>query len=185
LAFSIENFRLSAQRSNRLSTDEEEDEVVGKGDWFPVEAGSPIATWDDRCVDKEKSVLLDPTVKSDVGLIDVDGNGRICAGRYCYGSDRARVDASTKIYGLNLPAITEARQRVMRDAEEAFDMLERSIQAADKSHPLAEDLAVKKQLLRLKEITTSNRRFARAARSMLFLRGHPELCAGPEDSPAH
>ena len=51
LAFSWENFRYSAGRSNRLSTDEDLDETVGKGSWFPLNAGSPIAHWDDRCTD--------------------------------------------------------------------------------------------------------------------------------------
>ena len=42
LAFSWENFRYSAQRSNRLSTDEDTEVVVGKGSWFPLMDGSPL-----------------------------------------------------------------------------------------------------------------------------------------------
>lgn len=69
LAFSWENFRLSAQRSNRLSTNEDTDEAEGKSSWFPLLDGSPKACWELRCIDSEKPILLDPTKKADVRLI--------------------------------------------------------------------------------------------------------------------
>ena len=49
LAFEWTNFRLAAQLSNQLSTNQETEEVEGKGNWFPLLDGSPKATWDDRC----------------------------------------------------------------------------------------------------------------------------------------
>src|SRR5690348_6075059 len=36
LAFSWDNFRLSAQRSNRVNKNEETEENEGKGNWFPL-----------------------------------------------------------------------------------------------------------------------------------------------------
>jgi hypothetical protein len=36
LAFSWQNFRYSAGRANRHSKDEESEQVVGKGSWFPL-----------------------------------------------------------------------------------------------------------------------------------------------------
>src|SRR6185503_17393868 len=48
LAFSWANFRFSAERSNRVSKNEETDESEGKGNWFPLLEGSPKATWSDR-----------------------------------------------------------------------------------------------------------------------------------------
>ncbi len=183
LAFSHENFRLSAQRSNRLNTDEDDGERVGKGDWFPVAADSPIATWDDRCVGDERPLLLDPTIRSDIDLIEVDGDARIKPSRLCFGVNRERVEASVQLYGLNLPAIAAARRRVMRDVERAFDQLQTCLKQADQSAPLAENLKVAAQVEHLRTITKSDRPFASAARSALILQGAATFCAGPEDTP--
>lgn len=183
LAFSNENFRLSSQRSNRLSTDEQEEEVVGKADWFPVVDGSPVATWNNRCTADERPLLLDPTVRSDVDLIDVGGDGRMQPSGLCFGTNQTRVETSIQLYGLNLPAITASRKRVMRDAQEAFDHLQRSLQAAGNTVDLADDLNVLTQVDHLRAITRSDRPFARAARSALTLLGGAVFCAGPEDVP--
>lgn len=183
LAFSSDNFRLSAQRSNRLSTDEVEDDVVGKADWFPLQNGSPFATWDNRCTSSEKPMLLDPTVRSDVDLIDVDGNGRMQASAICFGANKERVDISVKLYGLNLPAITSSRKRVMRDVQRAYEMLQKSLLAAGQTASLADDLDILKQLDSLRRMTMSDRPFARAARSALTLQGGAAFCASAEDTP--
>src|SRR5262249_43962117 len=45
LAFSWENFRLSAQLSNRLISNQESGQTDGKGAWFPLVDGSPKACW--------------------------------------------------------------------------------------------------------------------------------------------
>ena len=104
LAFSWENFRLSAQRSNRVSKNEETDENEGKGNWFPLLETSPKACWENRCEDTEQPVLLDPVKKADVRLIDVQDDGRMGPSRICIGSARLRVERSIELYGLNLPA---------------------------------------------------------------------------------
>lgn len=61
LAFDWDNFRYSSQRANRPSTDEDTDETVGKGSWFPLLSHGKKAVWDDRCTKDERPVLLDPT----------------------------------------------------------------------------------------------------------------------------
>jgi hypothetical protein len=183
LAFSPENFRLSAQRSNRRNTDEEADEVVGKGDWFPLADGSPIANWGNRCVDDERPLLLDPTVRADIDLIEVGSDARIAPSRLCFGLNIDRVETSLNLYGLNLPGITAARKRAMRDVAEAFETLHRNLAAASRSAPLFEDLGVASQVQHLRVVTKSNRPFARAARAQLALLGGAEFGAGPEDIP--
>jgi hypothetical protein len=72
LAFSVENFRDSAGRLNRLSTDEATEETVEKGRCLPLLDGSPCASWDDRCLNTEMPMLIDPTVRGDVALIDMN-----------------------------------------------------------------------------------------------------------------
>jgi len=70
LAFDWENYRLAAQRSNQRTKDEDTDELQGKGSWFPLESGSRKACWEDRCIDQEKPMLLDPVIKSDTDFFD-------------------------------------------------------------------------------------------------------------------
>ena len=88
LAFSWENFRLSAQLSNRPNHNAETEETDGKGSWFPLLENSPKACWEDRCIDREQPMLLDPTNKADVRLIEVEADGRIGPSRYCHGTNK-------------------------------------------------------------------------------------------------
>jgi hypothetical protein len=141
LAFSWENFRLAAQRSNRRSTNEETEEIEGKGSWFPLLNGSPRASWEHRCVEDELPILLDPTVRPDVDLIDVNAEGRMCPSRYCVGSSQLRVKRSIEIYGLNLPNLKAARMLVMRDIIAVYEALQRLVEAGVEP-PTADNLPV-------------------------------------------
>ncbi len=60
-------------------------------------------------------MLLDPTLRRDVDLIDVNAEGRMSPSMTCIGAGRTRVECSIELYGLNLPKLTDARKRVMRD----------------------------------------------------------------------
>ena len=99
----MENFRLSAQRSNRVNRNEETDENEGKGNWFPLLESSPKACWENRCEETEQPVLLDPVNKTDVRLIDVQDDGRMGPSLICIGSARLRVERWIEVYGLDLP----------------------------------------------------------------------------------
>lgn len=139
LAFDWDNFRYSAERSNRLNKDEDTNELVGKSSWFPLGPGSPIATWDDRCIKTEKPMLLDPVNPEDMKLIVVDSNGRIGPGRACAGTDRQRVEWTIRCYGLNLPYLTDARCEAMRELDDQIGQLERCIDSAEIGGDLAAD----------------------------------------------
>jgi hypothetical protein len=182
LAFSWENFRLAAQRSNRRSTNEETQATEGKGSWFPLLDGSPRASWAHRCECDEIPVLLDPTVRRDVDLIDVNAEGRMSSSITCIGSGRTRVECSIELYGLNLPKLTEARKRVMRDIIELHTILMDNI-AAGTDHPSAADgLPIERLLSQIRQMTLPCSSYSRAARAQLqLLSGGASLCAQPED----
>lgn len=177
LAFSVENFRYSAGRSNRLSTDEATEETVGKGSWFPLLDGSPCASWDDRCLNTEMPVLLDPTIRSDVALIDINpDDGRAVASMTCLGATKQyRVSKSIELYGLNLGNLITARKRVMRDVENHFRNL-MDIVAAN-----TDMAAVDRLQAQMREATVSSAPYARAARAKMFAMGAGVFCAQPED----
>lgn len=182
LAFSWENFRYSAQRSNRLSTNEETEETEGKGNWFPLLDGSPKACWDDRCEATEKPVLLDPTKREDVRLLDVQADGRIGPSRMCIGSGLYRVERTIQLYGLNLPGLKSARIKAMREVNDLCEVLLGMVDAAEPGHEaIADRIPINKQIEAIKKKTLPCSPYSKAARAMLFSLGLPELCASPEE----
>lgn len=168
LAFDWNNFRLSSQRSNRHSTDEETEEVVGKGSWFPLMDGSPKACWDDRCVSDERPMLLDPINKDDVRLIDVANNGYIVPSKVCIGTSKNRVKRTIELYGLNLPGVREARLQVIRNVTELYEALMEMILAVDgENDQVADKMPVARHIQLLNKATLPETPFSRAARAQL------------------
>jgi len=180
LAFSIENFRYSAGRSNRLNIDEPTDQTVGKGSWFPLLEGSPRSTWDDRGLDKERPVLLDPMVRSDVSLIDIDAaDGRAVPSKTCLGETKQfRAIKSIELYGLNLGNLISARKRVMREVEDHYENL---MDIVSNGTDVA---AVDRIQAQMRRATQTSASYARAARAKMFAMGAGAFCAQPEDGAA-
>lgn len=181
LAFDWDNFRYSAERSNRLSTDEETGETFGKSSWFPLVSGSPVACWDDRCIGQEKPLLLDPTVEADVALIDVGSDGLIVTSRTCTNAGAERVKASVRFYGLDLPDILGARRQVMIDLNDDIDKLLMLHEGAMDAERANDPELIEKHRKTIVSRTLPNRPFTLAARAKLIERGLPQLLAGPED----
>ena len=180
LAFSWDNFRYAAGRSNRLSTDEVTDEVVGKGSWFPLLEGSVRAEWLNRCEANEAAVLLDPTRRADVDLIDINAeDGRACPSVTCIGpAKQERAKRSIEIYGLNLGNLITARKKVMRDVQDDYQNL---IDICTAGNDMA---AVERLRNKLRRATSPDAPYARAARAkMQSLPYGPSFCAQPEDEP--
>ncbi len=177
LAFDWDNFRYSAGRSNRLSKDEASDETRGKGSWFPVMAGSAIANWGTRCEQLERPVLLDPTVRADVALIDINpDDGRVEASRTCIGPDKQlRASKSMELYGLNLPRLVDARKIVLRDVQALHENLMDIIVAANDMP------AIDRLQLQMINATHPRGAYSRAARAKLHSLGAAMFCAQPED----
>jgi hypothetical protein len=186
LAFSWENFRYAANCANRLLTNHETGVVEGKGSWFPLLPDSIVASWDDRCVDKEKPILLDPVDRRDVRLVDIADDGMVVPSKFAVGSDKLRVTTSVKMYGLNLPRIKAARMRLMRkvksDIETALETLE-AVQKPDVTDDFADSIPTERHWESLTEYTLPTQPFSAAARHVLISQGLAELCAQPEDLP--
>lgn len=180
LAFSWENFRYTAQRSNRHSKNEDTDQLEGKGDWFPLLEGSPRACWDNRCVGDELPMLLDPVSRVDVRLIDVLDDGRMGSSRTCVGSAKERVERSIEIYGLNLPRLKAARLRVMRDINQLHETLSVLLANSTESHIAdRQPITTLCELIHSKTLPTSH--FSRAARAQLIRLGAGDLISTPEE----
>lgn len=183
LAFSWDNFRYCAQRSNRVSKNEETDSNEGKGNWFPLLEGSPKACWENRCEGTEKALLLDPINKADVQLIDVMADGRIGPSPTCIGSNVIRVERSIELYGLNLPRLKAARLRVMRDVNELHTVLSKTIEAAvPATIDFADNMPIPQLIQSIKAKTFPSSPYSEAARAQLMmLPNGAALCAHPEE----
>lgn len=184
LAFSWENFRYAANCSNRVSTNDETGVVDGKGSWFPLLSDSVKADWDNRCEGAEHPVLLDPVHQPDVDLIEVQADGRMGPSRFAVGSAKLRVERSCKLYGLNLPAIKEARHRLMREVAQMLEVLSDMIEAANNSatpDQVADMQPIPKQHALIREKTKARSPYSKAVRAALGQAGYPELCAKPEE----
>ena len=181
LAFNWENFRLAAQRSNRQSTNEESEELNGKGNWFPLLDGSPKACWDDRCLSAEQPFLLDPTIRFDVDLIEVGSDGLMCSSAFCRGRHEERVKRSIEVYGLNLPDLVSARKRVIRDIINLQENLFELLDAADRCPTVADTALIERHTAQLRRTTLPNSAYSKAARTALINAGLAPLCAQPED----
>jgi hypothetical protein len=181
LAFSWDNFRLSAQRANQINHDDATDETVGKGAWFPLMQGSRRATWDDRCIEDERPVLLDPAKLADVRLIEVTATGRMGPTRFCLGEyERTRVHDTVRLLGLDLPGLVSARQGAMRLVQEIVELVVQNKTAAELSAAASAfvslHLRADSQLDMLQRLTKPDRPFASAARAQLKLMGYEDLC---------
>ena len=182
LAFSWDNFRLSAQLSNRPVRNEETEDTDGKGSWFPLADGSPKACWENRCINDERPMLLDPTKAADVRLIEVQADGRMGPSKYCHGTNKARVQTSIVRLGLDLPRLKEARLRVMRDVKALSDILGTTLEASLDDGAFADKAAVDETIDAIRAKTHPCEPYAAAARSQLRMMGFGELCVMPEEA---
>ena len=187
LAFSWDNFRLAAQRSNQINRDEDSDESVGKGAWFPLMAGSKRATWDDRCMGEEVPALLDPTSLADVRLIEVTASGNMGPSILCLGaSDCTRVDQTIKYLGLDLPGIVSARKAAMRLVQELVELFEQKRSAAEVSEAASAFIAIHMpaggQVDMLQRLSGAKQPYAAATRAQLRVMGYGVLCVPSEQA---
>lgn len=189
LAFSWDNYRLAAQRSNQINRDENTDESVGKGAWFPLMASSKKATWDDRCIADERPTILDPARVADVRLIEVTASGKMGPTKLCLGEyERTRVSTTVRLLGLDLPGLVSARLRAMRMVQEIVQLVEKNKTAAELSEAasafVSTHLRADSQLNMLQRLTMPDQPFASAARAQLKAMGYEDLCLRVEQAGA-
>lgn len=167
LAFDWENFRLAAQNTNRLNKDEITEITFGKGSWFPLLDGSSKARWDDRCIEREKPLLIDPVNKNDLEYIDFDDSGRFVPNKLCVGEAANRINRSAILYGLNFEKMREARFEVMQDVKDLYEAIVQSAEDISGMGDKAPMKAIEKQIEKLKSKTRADAIFSLAARIQL------------------
>ncbi len=112
LAYDSENYRFSSIYSNRRRHDKFDDakEAGGKWSYFPLFAGSYVATTKARLAD-EDIMLLDPTNEDDPCLLTFDDSGDAIPNTVV-ARDIERVKASINLYHLDHTPLKEERQKI-------------------------------------------------------------------------
>ena len=125
LSYHWQNFRLAGSLVNKLRKDRftNNNEVFGKGNFFPLENGSPIAQIGDLYCTCERPMLLDPTKVRDCSLLTFDESGESFP-RYSLGEDfikHERAKISINYYGLNHTPIKRGRAMIWQKCERLID----------------------------------------------------------------
>ena len=124
LAYDYENYRFSSQYSNqrRKHKFNKDKETGGKGIYFPLFAGSPIAKTKPTCFD-EHIMLLDPCDEDDPSLLTFNSKGEAIpnADAVLDHNERIRVETSIKLYNLDQLTLQELRERVWDSCQRLID----------------------------------------------------------------
>jgi hypothetical protein len=122
LSYHWKNFRLAGSLINKLRKDrfdKDTDEVLGKGNFFPLEPDSPVAQAEDYYCTCERPMLLDPTIARDCSLLSFDETGEVFP-RYASTDDaikHERAKISIMYYGLNHTPLTRGRASIWQTCE--------------------------------------------------------------------
>lgn len=129
LAFNPINYRLSSQFSNRLNRNPVLGATGGKGNKFPLMAGSSRAT-NIAGLSNERPVILDPCVEADTELLEFQADGRpVVSRRHKDDSDAVcRVQMSNLLLNLDFPTFNEAREALYNNIRQLVERGDRYIQ---------------------------------------------------------
>jgi len=122
LAYHWRNYRLAGSLVNKRRKDrfENEDDVYGKGCFFPLNSDAgDVAQENDMECRCEVPLLLDPTNTRDVTLLSFDKNGEVFP---TVGEDEdewayRRADISIKYYGLKHTPLNRGRKKIWEKCE--------------------------------------------------------------------
>lgn len=133
LSYEIENLRLASYKPNQL-----------KGNYFPLESTSIIATPLDNSWRREKNMLLDPCVKSDVDLLTYSGIEPIESDTNIISINHIRARISIKVYGFKFQRLVNARAREFQHVRNYYNEASRNWNAMNQNrgiNQVAYDLA--------------------------------------------
>lgn len=114
LAYDVNNFRLTGSIVNLCRKDQfsEEDEVLGKGNYFPLflEKCSPCQP--EQNYEEEICLLIDPVVLRDTTLISFDADGSVICTKPEGTFEYEKVKCSIKFLALNHSQIKTERKKI-------------------------------------------------------------------------
>jgi len=136
LAYNLKNYRLSGGLVNKLRKDRlnKEEEVKGKGDYFPLDLVLGAKANDKQSTRCELPILLDPTDDYDVSLLTFNENGEVL--EVGEEDEKRRAKWSIFFYHLDLEQLNYQRTQKWNECknkiEEANDCYLNAVNEYDK-----------------------------------------------------
>jgi hypothetical protein len=153
LAFDWHNYRICGNVGNRK-----------KGSFFPLRDGTHHASAENRNIDDEFPLLLDPTRLDDTVLLSFDEDGDVKPLPNLDGWSTARVEQSIKRYKLREhEPLKEARRDVWTRCVLEVNRCQNLMDEQAKSPSAAKREAVLQQMLKLKEMVSFKAEFSATA----------------------
>jgi hypothetical protein len=170
LAFEWTNYRLSGQICNRPNKNEDE-ELRGKWDYFPLQAGSRIACCPEDDLRDEIICLLDPTDPDDPVLLSFDEAGDPVAADEVGSWHAERVAITVKLLHLDSTPLVEERKKIWRQCRKKLDKAQRIMK--DNGNRMSASLKSELKHLQedLREMVSSETELAGTARACLLKSG--------------
>ena len=169
LAFNRKNFRYSCTYCNGLRRDDETDMTGGKADRFPLRDEAKRCWTPADLLSEEQPVLLDPTVRTDPGLLWFDEDGSAHPKYLESGAPwpYRRARESIDIYHLNHSDLREARQTVCNTCRRKVVEGDEAWKEASQGSSRAEE-EFQKAFEDLEELMAEKAEFSAAARATVM-----------------
>ncbi len=170
LAFDLDNFRLAGMLCNTVNKEYSE-ESVGKGDWFPLVDPTRRATLDNRDIDGESPILLDPTDPEDPAKLWFNEDGTVVPAPELEPDAQASVTLAIDYLGLKQSILIGQRRRTMRQARRAINRY-KAVARIPKGERSANDRAnLNEAEAELLAMSSPSGEFAAAVRCYLIANG--------------
>ena len=170
LAFEWRNYRLSGQICNRPNKNEN-GELRGKWDYFPLQAGSRVACCPEDDLDDEIIYLLNPIDPYDPVLLSFDETGEPVPADEVGTWHSDRVKATIKLLHLDSTPLVEERKKVWSRCRTKLDKAQKIMK--DNGNRMSASLKSELKHIQeeLREMVASDSELAGTARACLLKSG--------------
>jgi|WetSurMetagenome_2_1015567.scaffolds.fasta_scaffold07382_4 hypothetical protein len=170
LAYNWRNYRLVGSLVNLRRTDRfsENEEVKGKGDYFPLDllGGAESQEPPNHNINVEVPLLLDPIQLYDTTLISFDKDGTPIISGNAPDDDKFRAELTIELFHLDLEQLNQQRTEIWRLCER--ELIEFNDQLIQPVNPQTKRLILNRAGIRLKELTGPNAIFSMVAWACIY-----------------
>jgi hypothetical protein len=168
LAYNIFNFRLSGSLVNRRRRDRfiADEEIKGKGDYFPLKLDECQASLPYGDLDFEINYLLDPTKFRDTTLLGFDKDGKPIPTATHGTFDYERASISIEYLGLDHTPLNRQRKQVWENCEN--EILEISRKIKNNLNEAMRNKVLTDSYARIRQLASKNNPYSSVAVNCIY-----------------
>lgn len=171
LVFDWRNYRLCGNIGNRPNTGEE-GTTRGKGDYFPLKEGSPVACSPEHDLNDEIYYLLDPTDPDDPPLLTFDISGfpkpAVADGTWEF----KRVTETIRILHLDYGPLVDARKVIWYECTSLMNQIQNEMLKENNNISVTTKNRIKNFQKQLRKMTSPSSELSATAKACLLNSGH-------------